>query len=84
MPRSLRKGTNERTRPQRAPRRRTSSAAPQGPSVASRLLSRRPVRLLFPPWALPRRLHRCRWCRLRPRSPLLMALSSSAFPPTVG
>eukprot|EP00966_Prymnesium_polylepis_P147196 3400117-Prymnesium_polylepis.1 len=63
MPRSLRKGTRGRTRPQRAPRRRASSAAPQSrprPSVASLLLSRRPVRLPFPPQALPLRLHRCR------------------------
>eukprot|EP00966_Prymnesium_polylepis_P200306 4641523-Prymnesium_polylepis.1 len=62
MPRSLRKGTKGQTRPQRTPRKRTSSAALQSrqkPSVASRLLSRRPVRLPFPPTP-PLRLHRCR------------------------
>eukprot|EP00966_Prymnesium_polylepis_P094044 2177074-Prymnesium_polylepis.1 len=56
MLRSLRKGTRRQTRPQRAPRKRTSSAALQSwrrPSVASRLLSRRLVRLPFPPYDRP-------------------------------
>eukprot|EP00966_Prymnesium_polylepis_P013408 309532-Prymnesium_polylepis.1 len=56
MRRSLQKGTNERPRPRRAPPRRTSSVAPRSqprPSVARRLLSRRPVRLHSVPAAGP-------------------------------